>query len=155
MKVILIENVPSLGKAGDLAQVAEGYGRNFLIPKKLALEATAANLRHLELRKESFLQKATKEKQNALELAARIEQLPCTLARPAGESEKLFGSVTTLDLNQFLQEQGISLDRRKIHLPNPIKTLGSYTVALKLHPEVTAQLKVTVVAASPAEKAKA
>jgi len=155
MKVILIENVSSLGKAGDLAQVAEGYGRNFLIPKKLALEATAANLRHLEQKKDSFLQKATQEKHKAAELAARIEQLPCTLARPAGESEKLFGSVTTLDLNKFLQEQGISLDRRKIHLPNPIKTLGSYTVALKLHPEVTAQLKVNVVAASPAEKEKA
>ena len=155
MKVILIENVPSLGKAGDLAQVAEGYGRNFLIPKKLALEATAANLRNLEQQKDSFLQKATKEKHKAAELAARIEQLPCTLARPAGESEKLFGSVTTLDLNKFLQEQGISIDRRKIHLPNPIKTLGSYTVALKLHPEVTAQLKVNVVAASPAEKDKA
>lgn len=155
MKVILIENVSSLGKAGDLAQVAEGYGRNFLIPKKLALEATAANLRHLEKQKDSFLQKATKEKHQAAELAARIEQLPCTLARPAGESEKLFGSVTTLDLNKFLQEQGISLDRRKIHLPNPIKTLGSYTVALKLHPEVTAQMKVNVVAASPAEKDKA
>jgi len=154
MKVILIENVPSLGKAGDLAQVAEGYGRNFLIPKKLALEATVANLRHLEQQKESFLQKATQEKHKAAELAARIEQLPCTLARPAGESEKLFGSVTTLDLNKFLQEQGISLDRRKIHLPSPIKTLGSYTVALKLHPEVTAQLKVNVVAASPAEKDK-
>jgi len=155
MKVILIENVPSLGKAGDLAQVAEGYGRNFLIPKKLALEATAVNLRHLEQQKDSFLQKATKEKHKAAELAARIEQLPCTLARPAGESEKLFGSVTTLDLNKFLQEQGISLDRRKIHLPSPIKTLGSYTVALKLHPEVTAQLKVNVVAASPADKDKA
>ena len=155
MKVILIENVPSLGKAGDLAQVAEGYGRNFLIPKKLALEATAANLRYLDQQKESFLQKATKEKQEAAELASRIEQLPCTLARPAGESEKLFGSITTLDLNKFLQEQGISLDRRKIHLPSPIKTLGSYTVALKLHPEVTAQMKVNVVAASPAEKDKA
>jgi large subunit ribosomal protein L9 len=155
MKVILIENVSSLGKAGDLAQVAEGYGRNFLIPKKLALEATAANLRHLEQQKESFLQKATQEKHKAAELAARIEQLPCTLARPAGESEKLFGSVTTLDLNKFLQEQGISIDRRKIHLSNPIKTLGSYTVALKLHPEVTAQMKVNVVAASPAEKDKA
>jgi large subunit ribosomal protein L9 len=155
MKVILIENVSSLGKAGDLAQVAEGYGRNFLIPKKLALEATAANLRHLEKQKDSFLQKATKEKHQAAELAARIEQLPCTLARPAGESEKLFGSVTTLDLNKFLQEQGISIDRRKIHLSNPIKTVGSYTVALKLHPEVTAQLKVNVVAASPAEKDKA
>ena len=155
MKVILIENVPSLGKAGDLAQVAEGYGRNFLIPKKLALEATPNNLRHLEQQKESFLQKATKEKQKAMELAARIEQLPCTLARPTGESEKLFGSVTTLDLSKFLQEQGLSLDRRKIHLSNPIKTLGSYTVALKLHPEVTAQLKVTVVAASPPEKDRA
>ncbi len=155
MKVILIENVPSLGKAGDLAQVAEGYGRNFLIPKKLALEATAVNLRHLDQQKESFLQKATKEKHKAAELAARIEQLPCTLARPAGESDKLFGSVTTLDLNKFLLDQGISIDRRKIHLPNPIKTLGSYTVALKLHPEVTAQLKVNVVAASPAEKDKA
>jgi len=154
MKVILIENVPSLGKAGDLAQVAEGYGRNFLIPKKLALEATAANLRHLEQQKDSFLQKATKEKQKAAELAARIEQLPCTLARPAGESDKLFGSVTTLDLNKFLQEQGISIDRRKIHLPSPIKTLGSYTVALKLHPDVTAQLKVNVIAASLAEKGK-
>jgi large subunit ribosomal protein L9 len=154
MKVILIENVPSLGKAGDLVPVAEGYGRNFLIPKKLALEATPANLRHLERQKESFLQKATKEKQKATELAARIQQLSCTLARPAGESEKIFGSVTTLDLNKFLQEQGISLDRRKIHLPHPIKTLGSYTVALKLHPDVTAQMKVDVVAASPEEKDK-
>jgi large subunit ribosomal protein L9 len=112
-------------------------------------------LRHLEQKKDSFLQKATQEKHKAAELAARIEQLPCTLARPAGESDKLFGSVTTLDLNKFLQEQGISLDRRKIHLPNPIKTLGSYTVALKLHPEVTAQLKVNVVAASPADREKA
>jgi large subunit ribosomal protein L9 len=155
MKVILIENVPSLGKAGDIVQVALGYGRNFLVPKKLALEATAANLRHLEQQKETFLQKATKEKQKASELAARIEQLPCTLSRPAGESEKLFGSVTTMDLQKFLQEKGISLDRRKIHLPSAIKTLGSYTVDLKLHPEVTAQWKVEVAAAPSAEKEKA
>jgi len=155
MKVILIENVPSLGKAGDIVQVALGYGRNFLVPKKLALEATAANLRHLEQQKETFLQKATKEKQKAAELAARIEQLPCTLPRPAGESEKLFGSVTTMDLQKFLQEKGISLDRRKIHLPSAIKTLGSYTVDLKLHPEVTAQWKVEVVATPSAEKEKA
>lgn len=155
MKVILIENVPSLGKAGDIVQVALGYGRNFLVPKKLALEATAANLRHLEQQKETFLQKATKEKQKASELAARIEQLPCTLSRPAGESEKLFGSVTTMDLQKFLQEKGVSLDRRKIHLPGAIKTLGSYTVDLKLHPEVTAQWKVEVVAAPSTEKEKA
>lgn len=155
MKVILIENVPSLGKAGDIVLVAEGYGRNFLIPKKVALEATPANLRHLDQQKETFLHRATKEKQTSEALAARIEQVSCTLSRPAGESEKLFGSVTTQDLQKYLQEQGISLDRRKIHMPSPIKTLGSYTVSLKLHPEVTAQMKVNVVAASPAEKEKA
>lgn len=152
MKVILIENVPSLGKAGDIVQVAEGYGRNFLLPKKMALESSPANLRRLELQRETFLSKATKEKQKAAELAAKIELLPCTLSRPAGESEKLFGSVTTMDIQKFLQEQGISLDRRKILFPNPIKTLGSYTISLKLHPEVTAHLKVNVVAASPTKK---
>ncbi len=93
-----------------------------------------ANLRQLEQQRESFLSKATKEKQNAAELAARIEELPCTLARPAGESEKLFGSVTAMDLQKFLQEQGISLDRRKIHLANPIKTIGSYYRSHKTSP---------------------
>ncbi len=152
MKVILIENISSLGKAGDIVQVAEGYGRNFLVPKKLALEATPANLRRLEQQREAFLSKATNEKQRATELATKIEELPCTLSRPAGENEKLFGSVTTMDLQRFLLEQGISLDRRKIFLPNPIKTLGSFTVPLKLHPEVTAQLKVNVVAESQPDK---
>jgi large subunit ribosomal protein L9 len=155
MKVILIEDIPSLGKAGDIVQVAEGYGRNFLVPKKFALEALPANLRKLEQQRESFLSKATKEKQNAAELAARIEELPCTLARPAGESEKLFGSVTAMDLQKFLQEQGISLDRRKIHLANPIKAIGSYSIPIKLHPDVTAQLKVNVVADSPSRKEQA
>ena len=155
MKVILIENVPSLGKPGDTLQVAEGYGRNFLIPKKLALEATAANLHRLEQQRETFLSKATKEKQKATDLALKIEQLPATLARPAGDSEKLFGSVTSMDIQKFLQEQGISLDRRKIVLPNPIKALGNYTIPLKLHPEVTAQLKVNVVGASPTSKERA
>lgn len=152
MRVILIENVSSLGKAGDIVQVAEGYGRNFLVPKKLALEATPANLRHLEQQREVFLSKATNEKQRATELAAKIEGLPCTLSRPAGENEKLFGSVTSMDLQRFLQEQGISLDRRKIFLPNPIKAIGSFTVPLKLHPEITAQLKVSVVADSRPDK---
>ena len=154
MKVILIENVPSLGKTGDIVQVAEGYGRNFLLPKKMALEATAANLRHLDQQREVFLHKASKEKQVASDLAAKLAELSCTLVRPAGESEKLFGSVTSMDLQKFLQEKGISLDRRKILLPQPIKTLGSYSVPLKLHPEITAQLKVTVVAASPEVKDK-
>jgi len=155
MKVILIEDIPSLGKAGDIVQVAEGYGRNFLVPKKLALEAVPANLRRLEQQRETFLSKATKEKQKAAELAAKLEETPCTLARPAGESEKLFGSVTAMDLQRLLQEKGISLDRRKIHLSNPIKALGSYTIPVKLHPDVTAQLKVNVVAESPSSKEQA
>ncbi len=155
MKVILIEDLPSLGKAGDVVQVAEGYGRNFLIPKKKALEAIPANLRRLEQQRDSFLSKATKEKQKAVELAAKIEELPCTLARPAGESEKLFGSVTAMDLQKVLEEQGISLDRRKIHLPSPIKAIGTYTIPVKLHPDVTAQLKVNVVAESPSRKEQA
>ncbi|HSR12511.1 MAG TPA: 50S ribosomal protein L9 [Thermodesulfobacteriota bacterium] len=146
MKVILIEDVPSLGKSGDIVQVAEGYGRNFLIPKKRALEASQANLRLLEKQKDTFLSRAAKEKQTALDLASKIEQIPCTLSRPAGEKEKLFGSVTSMDLQKCLQEQGISIDRRMIHLPTPIKTLGTHTVSLKLHPEVTAQMNVTVVA---------
>jgi large subunit ribosomal protein L9 len=152
MKVILIEDVPSLGKAGDLVQVAPGYGRNYLIPKKQALEASPANIQLLERQKQLFLQKAGNEKQRALDLAAQIGSLPCTLARPAGESEKLFGSVTTQDLQKFLAEKGLSLDRRKIHLAAPIKTLGTFTVPVKLHPEVTAQLKVEVVPAPLAKE---
>jgi large subunit ribosomal protein L9 len=148
MKIILIENVPSLGKAGDVVQVALGYGRNFLIPKNLALEATSANLRQLERQRESFLKKGNKEKHAAEEIAGKIENLSCTLPRPVGESEKLFGSVTSMDLQKFLSEQGISVDRRKIFLASPIKTLGSFSVPVKLHPEVSAQLKVNVVPAS-------
>jgi len=152
MKVILIENVPSLGKAGDLVQVAPGYGRNYLIPKKQALEASAANIQLLERQKQLFLQKAGNEKQRALDLATQIGSLLCTLPRPVGENEKLFGSVTSLDLQKFLAEKGFSLDRRKIQLPAPIKAAGTFTVPIKLHPEVTAQLKVDVVPAPPAKE---
>jgi len=148
MKVILVETVPSLGKAGDIVQVAAGYGRNFLIPKKLALEASPANLKLLDRQRDSFLDKASKEKRGAQELASKIENLPFTMARPAGENEKLFGSVTSMDLQKLLDQQGIPVDRRKIQLPNPIKTLGSFSIPIKLHPEVTAQLKVQVVPAS-------
>lgn len=153
MRVILIENVPALGKAGDIVPVAPGYGRNFLIPKKLALEATSANLQLLERQKQVFLQKAGQEKTRAQELAAQIDSIPCLLSRPVGESDKLFGSVTTMDLQKFLSEKGLSIDRRKIHLDAPIKSLGSFSVPIRLHPEVTAQLKVEVVAAPAKEKA--
>jgi len=153
MKVILIENVPPLGKAGDVVQVATGYGRNFLVPKKLALETSSANINVLQRQQQSFLKKAASEKEKAAELAVQIETLSCTLTRQAGENEKLFGSVTTMDIQEFLSGQGVSLDRRKILLPSPIKTLGSFTIPVKLHPEVSAQLKVNVVPAT-AEKKK-
>jgi large subunit ribosomal protein L9 len=145
MKVILIEPVPSLGKAGDVVQVAVGYARNFLIPKKLALESTPANMQLLERQRESFLGKVGKEKKNAQDLADKIENLSFTLARPSGENEKLFGSVTSMDLQKLLAQQGIPVDRRKILLSNPIKNLGSQTIPVKLHPEVVAQMKITVV----------
>ena len=151
MKIILLENIPSLGKAGDRLQVADGYARNFLIPRKLALEATPANLQNLERQKDTFLKKAGKEKEEAADLAARIDALSCTLARSAGEKDKLFGSVTSMDLQEFLSSQGIQIDRRKIALPHPIKTLGSFTVPIKLHADVTAQLKVQI---NPADDEK-
>ena len=152
MKVILMENVPALGRAGDVVQVATGYARNFLIPKRLALEASSANIHVLESRRESFAQKADQERQNAADLAAKMETFSLTLERQVGENEKLFGSVTTMDLQEFLRGQGISLDRRKILLPNPIKSLGSFTVPVKLHADVTAHLKVNVVPATPEKK---
>ncbi|MCX5909531.1 MAG: 50S ribosomal protein L9, partial [Deltaproteobacteria bacterium] len=116
MKIILIENVPSLGKVGDVVQVAPGYGRNLLIPKKLAVEATPGNIRQLEIQRESFLKKAQNEKRKAEEMATKIGHLTCAIAHVAGESEKLFGSVTSKDLQDFLEKQGMMIDRRKILL---------------------------------------
>lgn len=145
MKVILIENVSSLGKVGDIVQVAAGYGRNFLVPRKLAIEATPGNLQLLERQREVFLNKTQKDKKVAEELRLKIEILACTLPHKAGESEKLFGSITSKDLQDYLEQQGISIDRRKIHLPHPIKSLGSYTVPVKLHSDIIANLKVNVI----------
>jgi|YelNatPaOPRAMG01_1025707.scaffolds.fasta_scaffold12170_5 large subunit ribosomal protein L9 len=145
MEVILLENVPSLGKAGDIVQVAVGYGRNFLIPQKLAMEATPQNIRIWEQQREVFRHKKSKELERAREEAQRIESISFTIRRTAGESEKLFGSVTSLDLQKALQEQGIVVDRKKILLPHPLKKLGSYSIPIKLHPEVTAQMNIQIV----------
>jgi large subunit ribosomal protein L9 len=145
MEVILLENVPSLGKAGDIVQVAVGYGRNFLIPQKLAIEATPQNIRIWEQQREVFRHKKSKELERAREEAQRIESISFTIRRTAGESEKLFGSVTSLDLQKALQEQGIVVDRKKILLPHPLKKLGSYSIPIKLHPEVTAQMNIQIV----------
>ena len=149
MKVILIETVPSLGKAGDVVQVAVGYGRNFLIPQKKALEANSYNLSLLERQRDSFLHRIDKEKQKNAEMATNIEALTCTLERQVGEEGKIFGSVTTMDIQEFLNEHEIPVERRKILLSHPIKNLGRFTIPVKLHPEVTAQLTVEIVPAPP------
>jgi large subunit ribosomal protein L9 len=145
MEIILIEDVPSLGNAGDLVKVSDGYARNYLLPRKKAVRATAVSLKAVEREQHSIEYKQDKLEQEAQDLAQRIEEISCTVAKPAGEEGKLFGAVTSADIEDALREQGVSVDRKKIVLDEPIKNLGVYTVSLKLHPQVMAQLKLWVV----------
>jgi large subunit ribosomal protein L9 len=145
MKVILLENVPSLGKAGDLVKVSDGYGRNYLIPQKKAVIATERSLKVIEHQKRLIQQRMEKVKKDAEKLGQQIENLSCTFARTVGEGGKLFGSVTSMDIENYLNENGIKVDRKKITLEEPIKNLGVSNVPIKLHPEVTTHLKVWVV----------
>ena len=145
MRVILLENVPSLGKAGDLVKVSDGYGRNYLIPQKKALLATEKSLKVIEHQKRQVQQRLEKGKKDAEKLGQEIEKLSCTFAKTVGESGKLFGSVTSMDVENYLKENGIEVDRKKVALEEPIKNLGMFTVPIKLHPEVTTHLKVWVV----------
>jgi large subunit ribosomal protein L9 len=145
MKVILLENIPSLGKAGDLVKVSDGYGRNYLIPQKKAVLATEKSLKVIEHQKRLIQQRMEKVKKDAEKLGQQIENLSCTFAKTVGESGKLFGSVTSMDIENFLKENGIKVDRKKIALDEPIKNLGVSNVPIKLHPEVTTHLKVWVV----------
>lgn len=145
MQVILLEDVPPLGKAGDLVRVADGYGRNYLIPKGKAILANEKNIKALEAQKRQIQQGIEKAKKQAEKLAQQIEQASCTLTKSVGESGKLFGSVTSKEIEEYLKGIGIQVDRKKIHLEEPIKSVGFYTVPIKLHPEITAHLKVWVV----------
>jgi len=145
MKVILLEDVPSLGKAGDLVKVSDGYGRNYLIPQKKAVLATEKSLKVIEHQKRLIQQRMEKAKKDAEKLGQQIESLSCTFAKTVGESGKLFGSVTSMDIENYLKENGIKVDRKKIALEEPIKNLGVSNVPIKLHPEVTTHLKVWVV----------
>ncbi len=147
MKVILIADDPGLGSAGQVLQVKDGFARNFLIPQKKALPATPANLKRFEQMRKQIEMARDKAKAAAQVLAQRIENLELTLARQAGETDKLFGSVTSMDLERLLRENGIDVERKRIHLPEPIKSLGEFQIQVKLHPEVTAQLRVKVVRA--------
>jgi len=145
MQVILLENVPSLGKAGDLVKVSDGYGRNYLIPQKKALLATEKSLKVIEHQKRQVQQRMEKTKKNAEKMAQQIGNLSCTFIKTVGESGKVFGSVTSMDIENYLKENGIEVDRKKISLEEPIKNLGMFTVPIKLHSEVAAHLKVWVV----------
>jgi large subunit ribosomal protein L9 len=145
MQVILLEDIPSLGKIGDMVKVSDGYGRNYLIPKKKAVFATEKNLKTLQHEKVLVQQRLGKMKKDAGKMAQEIEKLSCTFVKNVGESGKLFGSVTSMEIEAFLKENGMDVDRKKIILEEPIKNLGMYTVAIKLQPEVTAHLKVWVV----------
>ncbi len=144
MKVILKENIETLGHIGDIVKVAPGYARNFLIPKGFAIEATTKNAKALEHAKRQLEYKKNKVREQATQLAARIEAITLVLNHQAGEGDKLFGSVTNIELAENLKQQGVEIDRKKIVLAEPIKQLGEFTAAVKLHPEVTATLKIVI-----------
>lgn len=144
MEVILKEDVPKLGNRGDVVRVAEGYGRNYLLPRKLAIEANAANKGVIEQMKAAALRRSAREKGEAEQLAKQFDGVKLTFHRKTGERDHLFGSVTAADIAQALEKQGFNIDRRKIHLNEPLKSLGEYTVPVRLHREVTAPVQVAV-----------
>ena len=145
MKVILLDDVAKVGRRGEVRDVSDGYARNFLIPKKLALSASAGNLKNLERIKQQAHAKADRVKADADGVRQRIEALTLQERRQASEEGKLFGSVTSQDIAEFLDKHGIKIERRRIHLDEPIKALGETTVPIRLHQDVTAQFKVSVV----------
>ena len=144
MKVILLDDVAKLGRRGEVRDVSDGYARNFLIPKKLALSASAGNLKNLDHIKKQQESKAERIKDDAHGMQRRIEALTYEERRQASEEGKLFGSVTSQHIADFLDRHGVKLERRRIQLDEPIKTLGETMVPVRLHADVTAQLKVSV-----------
>ncbi len=148
MQIVLLEDVKSLGKKGEIVKVNEGYGRNFILPKKLGVEATAKNLNDLKLKKANEEKVAAKLLEEARELGAKLEKVSVTLSIKAGENGKAFGSVSSKEISKAVQEQlGLDIDKKKLVLADPIKTLGTHEVPVKLHRDVTAKLSVKVVEA--------
>lgn len=144
MEVILKEDVPKLGNRGEVVKVAEGYGRNFLLPKKLAIEANAANKAVIDQMKAAAVRRSAKEKSEAEELAKQFDGLEVKFQRKSGENDQLFGSVTSGDIAEALEKKSFHIDRRKIQLHEPLKTIGEFTIPVKLHKDVTTHLKVVV-----------
>ena len=145
MDVILREHVENLGRRGEIVKVADGYARNFLLPRKLALLVTEGNRKHIEREREKFEAKEAVEKKAAEEFAARLREAEVVIARRVGEKQALYGSVTTADIVESLAAKGIEIDRRKVQLREPIKALGETEVPVKLHREVVSAVKVKVV----------
>ena len=155
MEVILKEDVANLGHCGDVVKVADGYGRNFLLPRKLALQATLANKAVIEQMKAAAERRSATEKVQAQELVAKLEPLTLAFTRKSGENGQLFGSVTSADIASELAAKGFDVDRRKVQLAEPIKSLGDFTISVKLHREVTAHLRVNVAAEAAEESTEA
>ncbi len=146
VQVILNEDLPNLGRTGDVVKVRAGYARNYLLPRKLAVEADQKNLRSFEHQKRIASRRREAKRTDAMAIKAKLEALSITISARAGEEGKLFGSVTNIDIERAVREQGVDIERRKIVLPEPIKQLGDFTVPVKLDSEVEANLKVTVAA---------
>ncbi len=152
MKVILKKDMSSLGGYGDIVNAARGYARNYLIPRGIAIEATPGNLKQLDSERDAYVKKVAAKAADATKLAAELEALSLSFERKAGEDDKLFGSVTTHDIEEALKAKGFaSIDRKSITLAEPIKTAGAHVAAVKLHPEVSANVKVEVVAEAAKE----
>jgi large subunit ribosomal protein L9 len=146
MDVILREHVDNVGRRGEVVKVADGYARNFLLPRKLALPATEGNKKQIEREKVKFDLKEAEEQKVSQAIAERIANIDVEIARKVGETDALYGSVTTSDIAEALEKKGFEVDRRKLVLQEPIKKLGEFSIPVKLHREVTAQIKLRVVA---------
>jgi len=144
MEVILKEDVAKLGTRGDVVKVAEGYGRNYLLPRKLAIEATRVNKAVIEQMKAAALRRSAREKSEAEPLSQQFDGVSVTFTRRSGENDQLFGSVTSSDIAEALEKKGFHVDRRKIQVHEPLKSLGEFTVPVRLHKEVTTHLKVVI-----------
>lgn len=144
MKVILIQDMDALGLEGEIVNVADGYARNYLIPKEFALKANEQNIKLMETRSKKIEIKRLKAKEDAEKVKDKMTDMVITISQKAGEEEKLYGSVTSMDIATHLEKQGITIDRRKLALDKPIKTLGEFDVTVKLYPGVTVSIKVVV-----------
>ena len=151
VELILRETIDHLGRRGEVVKVANGYARNYLLPRKLALPVTDSNRRQVEREREAADQREVQERQAAQGVADRLAAVSCVVARRVGETDTLYGSVTSADITESLEGQNISIDKRKIQLDEPIKELGEFTVQIKIHPDVTANLRVHVVKAQDTE----